>query len=165
MPIRSVWIGTNIKTKIDMNTIVTCKFCGTDFEAWLCQKRKYCSLVCRNKSYQGKPSWNKGLKKGDRPSMKQMGFQESENNPMWCGGDSDKERRNSQYKNWRIKVFERDDFTCQKCNYINGRGIKRRDLNAHHIVRWIDSLELRYKVDNGITLCVPCHIKEHQGSR
>jgi len=65
-------------------------------------------------------------------------------NPMWKGGDSDKERRNADYKEWRIKVFERDKFKCQKCGYFNGCGVKRRDLNAHHIIRWIDSFELRY---------------------
>ena len=80
---------------------------------------------------------------------------------MWCGGDSDKERRNAQYKQWRIKVFERDNFTCQHCGYKNGNGTKRKDLNAHHIVKWIDSFELRYEIDNGKTLCVACHINEH----
>ncbi len=84
-----------------------------------------------------------------------------EKNPMWCGGDSNKDRRNADYKKWRLSVFERDDFVCQKCGYFNGCGVSRKDLNAHHIVRWIDSIELRYEVDNGMTLCAECHIKEH----
>jgi len=84
-------------------------------------------------------------------------------NPMWRGGDSDKERRNRDYKRWRIEVFERDGFVCQMCGYYNGCGTKRRDLNAHHIVGWTESIELRYEVENGTTLCVPCHIKEHTG--
>jgi len=114
-----------------------------------------------SESHKGQEAWNKGLRKGDHPSMKKMGFQEGENNPMWCGGDSDRERRNSAYKVWRIEVFTRDDFTCQCCGYKNGNGTKRKDLNAHHIVKWIDSIELRYEVENGKTLCVPCHINEH----
>ena len=109
----------------------------------------------------GKPTWNKGLHKKDHPSISRMGFQEGESNPMWRGGDSDKERRNAKYKTWRINVFKRDNYTCKKCGYRNGNGNKRKDLNAHHIVRWIDSMELRYEIANGITLCVPCHIIEH----
>jgi len=144
-----------------MKLIKQCNQCGKEFESWKCQNRKFCSNDCRNDSYKGKKTWNKGLRKGDHPSIDKMGFQEGENNPMWKGGDSDKERRNASYKEWRIKVFERDNFTCVKCGYRNGNGTKRRDLNAHHVVRWIDSIELRYELDNGKTMCVPCHIEEH----
>jgi len=114
-----------------------------------------------SESHKGKPSWNKGLKKGDHPSISKMGFQSGVLNPMWNGGDSDSERRNSEYIHWRIAVFKRDGFACQDCGYKNGVGVKRRDLHAHHIVAWIESIELRYEVENGVTLCVPCHIKKH----
>jgi len=30
-------------------------------------------------------------------------------------------------------------------------------LHADHIERWSENEELRYVVDNGRTLCVPCH--------
>jgi len=115
----------------------------------------------RTRFKKGVSPWNKGLKKGDHPSMVKMGFQEGEANPMWQGGDSDSERRNAVYIAWRISVFIRDKYICQKCGYYNGNGNKRRDLNAHHIIKWIDSIELRYELENGVTLCVPCHIKEH----
>jgi hypothetical protein len=114
-----------------------------------------------SESHKGQRAWNKGLRKGDHPSMENIGFKSGEDNPMWCGGDSDKERRNSDYKNWRIDVFKRDKFVCRECGYYNGCGELRKDLNAHHIIRWIDDIELRYVVNNGVTLCVPCHIKEH----
>ena len=99
----------------------------------------------------------------DTPAMRKQKSQRmmGDKNPMWVSGDSDRLRHNAEYKEWRISVFERDDFTCQKCGYRNGNGTKRRDLNAHHIVRWAESIELRYILDNGMTLCVPCHIKEH----
>ena len=134
----------------------TCCWCKKVFNSW--HERTFCSMDCRNKSYAGKKviqdiSGEERQRRKDRMT--------GEANPMWCGGDSDRERRNSRYKVWRIEVFTRDDFTCQCCGYRNGNGTKRKDLNAHHIVKWIDSIELRYEVDNGKTLCVSCHIKEH----
>jgi 5-methylcytosine-specific restriction endonuclease McrA len=57
------------------------------------------------------------------------------------------------YKAWRLKVYQRDRFTCRYCG-ASGRQAK---LNAHHIQRWVDHPSLRYEVTNGITLCYKCH--------
>lgn len=135
-----------------------CRECGDVKEVrFKSHVKKFCSRSCYWKSMEGKPWFDITEKHRIERRERMMG----EKNPMWKGGDSDKERRNSTYKNWRRRVFERDEFTCRHCGYFNGCGIKRRDLNAHHIVHWIESIELRYEIDNGITLCVPCHIKEH----
>ena len=146
-----------------MNKIqYACKECGAPFVAWPSQRRSFCSRICYAKSLTGvKQNRVYAVAERKRRRVRMLG----ENNPMWCGGDSDKERRNSQYKTWRIEVFERDDYTCQKCGYRNGKETVRRDLNAHHIVAWIDSIELRYEVENGQTMCVPCHIRQHLGTR
>ena len=58
------------------------------------------------------------------------------------------------YKDWRIKVYKRDKFTCQ----MPGCKCKKR-LNAHHIQKWSSASMLRYDIDNGITLCKNCHDK------
>jgi 5-methylcytosine-specific restriction endonuclease McrA len=60
-----------------------------------------------------------------------------------------------EYKTWRESVFIRDNYTCQKCN---AKGY----IEAHHIKLWCDYPELRFLVDNGITLCKPCHKNEHK---
>lgn len=59
------------------------------------------------------------------------------------------------YKEWRTAIFERDNYTCQKCH---NRG---RRLNAHHYYSYVDNPELRIDLDNGITLCLECHNSFH----
>ena len=66
-------------------------------------------------------------------------------------------RRNYEdpvYKDWRMKVYKRDKFTCQmpSCGY-------KKYLQAHHIKRWSSASILRYDVHYRITLCKNCHKK------
>ena len=149
----------SMPTATDMITKLSliCEQCGKQFEAWPSRLRKFCSRKCYWLSMKGVCLIEITEQERERRKTRMLGSK----NPMWRGGDSDKERRNRDYKRWRIEVFERDGFTCQRCGYYNGCGKIRRDLNAHHIVGWTESIELRYEVENGTTLCVPCHIKEH----
>ena len=63
-------------------------------------------------------------------------------------GDDAKDRRCSAYAVWRKLVWERDGFSCKILNVAcSGR------IEAHHILGWTDYPELRYEVNNGITLC------------
>lgn len=80
-------------------------------------------------------------------------------NPNWKGGISDdwsKLRYSRDYIIWRKSVFERDNFTCQGCGYDKGHTIE-----AHHILRRVDFPHLTFAINNGITLCKPCHRKVH----
>ena len=58
------------------------------------------------------------------------------------------ERRTSIYADWRRNVWLRDNFKCK----INNSDCCGR-IEAHHILSWRDYVELRYLVNNGITLC------------
>lgn len=72
----------------------------------------------------------------------------------WLGGITPEmqEARNSpQAKAWRCAVFARDDHTCVICHKRGG------DLEADHIEPFAVALELRFDLDNGRTLCKPCH--------
>ena len=69
----------------------------------------------------------------------------------------DKHDRNSdRYKQWRAAVFKRDSYTCRDC-------CSTKNIQAHHIKSWKNNKELRYDIDNGITLCRACHLKAHGG--
>lgn len=61
-----------------------------------------------------------------------------------------------EYKQWRMSVFERDNYTCQKCKDDTGG-----NLEAHHILNYMEHLDLRTTVSNGITLCKTCHKRFH----
>ena len=72
----------------------------------------------------------------------------------WQGGkttQAERIRKSTPYKAWRTAVFERDDYTCVLC------GVRGGVLNADHIKPFALHTELRLDVDNGRTLCVPCH--------
>lgn len=70
----------------------------------------------------------------------------------WKGGISRNVHSLSEpkYKKWRMNVFTRDKFRCKICKTKIG-------LQAHHILRWADFPELRYDINNGITLCLAHH--------
>lgn len=67
------------------------------------------------------------------------------------------ERVSRKYYNWRIKVLERDHYKCQHCSSKN-------NLHAHHIKRFVDYPELRFDINNGLTLCKSCHIEIHKNN-
>ena len=74
-------------------------------------------------------------------------------------GFSDENRRKRnivEYKLWRKAVFERDNFTCQKTGDRGGQ------LEAHHINNFSEFPELRFAIDNGITLSKDAHRKFHK---
>lgn len=78
-----------------------------------------------------------------------------ENNPNWRGGITPERmcaRSTVEYENWRSEVYKKDWYTCQCCG--KSKGIEKQ---AHHLINFAHNEELRYKIDNGITLCKDCH--------
>lgn len=112
---------------------ITCLNCNIKFtiEKHRIGRAKYCSRLCKTNHL------NKGLTK-----------------------ESERVRKSKLYKNWRISVFERDNYTCVICGARNEKGVgKTVLLNADHILPFASNPELRLDVSNGRTLCVSCHRK------
>lgn len=58
------------------------------------------------------------------------------------------ERRSSIYSTWRNDVRKIDNWKCK----INNKDCEGR-LEVHHILGFVEHPELRYDINNGITLC------------
>ena len=71
-------------------------------------------------------------------------------------------RNGDKTKAWRWAVYIRDNFTCQKCKDRTRKGHYVK-LEAHHIKPFATYPELRFDVNNGLTLCKKCHSKEPKG--
>jgi predicted restriction endonuclease len=67
---------------------------------------------------------------------------------------SDDGMRMESYRFWRENILRRDNYTCQSCGIKKGNG---KRIEAHHIKPAIKCPELRFDINNGITLCVSCH--------
>jgi hypothetical protein len=99
-----------------------------------------------------------------------------EKSPNWKGGKSELRviiQKTANYKKWRKKVFERDNYTCKWCGYNKGKIIE-----PHHIITLVSILDdllkefgkenfytkiidnpKLYIISNGVTLCQTCHKK------
>lgn len=115
-------------------TAKTCQVCyginqiGYKFPEWVRRKQS----INRKGKFSGANHWN------------------------WQGGISRAYKTgyySVQYKEWREKVFSRDGY---KCIFVNCKTTDKY-VQAHHIRKFSNYPELRFDVDNGITLCRNCH--------
>lgn len=110
---------------------LVCIRCGSIFNRKNYKTSKYCSPKCQNDSH------SERMYKG--------------------GGNQDENRKlrtSREYQEWRRGVFKRDNYSCVKCN-------KKGRIHAHHIIPFSKDKSKIYDLDNGMTLCLECHGKEH----
>jgi hypothetical protein len=79
-------------------------------------------------------------------------------NSSWKGGitpENHKIRHSLESKFWKRECLKRDNFICQKT------GQKGGELEVHHINNFADFPELRFDINNGITLSKQSHKEFH----
>jgi hypothetical protein len=136
----AAWKGRERKHKQRRSTKL-CATCGKEFVFRPCEASKaHCSAACywlamRSRKGALSSGWKGGVYTGTRAT-----------------------RNSLEMKNWRILVFLRDRFICQKCGQWGGK------LEAHHIKEFAKYPELRFEISNGVTLCKPCHRGLHRVS-
>jgi predicted restriction endonuclease len=80
-----------------------------------------------------------------------------ERNWNWKGGINIENKRikaSLEYHIWRNEVYRKDNWTCRLCG-------NKKQIVAHHLKLFSEFPELRFSIDNGITLCRSCHWKIH----
>lgn len=121
-----------------------CNFCNKEYKS---EAKYYCSRNCLNKDNflikNLSKSWGK-------PRYANRGL----NNKGWKGGIS---RRTAYDKEWKEQVKKRDNYKCVNCKNSN-----LIELRVHHIKDFWIYPNLRYEVDNGLTLCIRCHPLKHK---
>ena len=143
---------------------------GSYFKCLICGKKfwrrppfikkgdnKFCSKRCYFK-------WQKGRHHSEQFRYK-CSLRIGEKGTNWKGGITPINRkiRNCREMNeWRTAVLKRDNYTCQKCGAKNKKNNYIR-IEAHHKKPFAIFPELRFVIDNGITLCKKCHDKEPKG--
>jgi hypothetical protein len=124
------------------------------------KKQKPESVAKMKAKLKGRSVWNKGKKTGIRPSsVFKKGEHVGENNINWKGGVTpihNQIRSSIEGRLWIQSVFARDGYTCQKT------GVKGGKLTAHHILNFSSNPELRFAIDNGITLSIESHKEFHK---
>lgn len=150
-----------------------CLNCPIIFTSFASLNQKYHSKKCYYKSRKGvrisiKTEFIEGRKnphKGDSNWINSGTFKENhigmkkESNPNWQGGITPlntKVRNSKKFCLWRDNVFKRDNWTCQKYGIVGGK------LTAHHIQNFAQYPELRFEINNGITLSKKAHQEFHR---
>jgi len=158
-----------------------CLICGEKFFIYLSkyQKGMFCSRKCKGMAQRGKNhfAWKGGIKKhiciicgkifyknNDKfCSVKCYGKWQSINRIKdkhwnWKGGkdyENKKIRNNLEYGIWRKEIYKKDRWTCRICG-------SKKQIVAHHLKLFSEYPELRFDINNGITLCRSCHLKLHK---
>jgi len=101
-----------------------------------------------------------GFQKGHTPFNKgKKGFNSQEKHYNWKDGKTPNNqiiRHSIEYKLWGGAVYARDNYTDQKT------GIRSGNLVAHHIQNFSSYPELRFAINNGITLSKESHREFHK---
>ena len=165
---------------------ITCKVCKTGFYAapWEMKRRKgkmFCSKEC---SYKGRtctmlfkkghadlvPKSSRGHSEETKKKMRIANSAKAlkttgERHYRWLSDrtqlkDARKDRGGQLHREWSKTVKNRDGWKCRTSNSCcSGRVV------AHHIKTWQDHPELRYEVNNGITLCHVHHPRKRNDER
>lgn len=149
-----------VSEKLKKGNFFKCLVCGQQF--WRPPRAikkgdcKFCSRDCYFK-------WQKGRERSQEFREKCRSGQKKRNEGKVLITPINTRIRNSrEYVFWRETIFARDNWTCQECGARSKAG-NVVEIHAHHIKPFATFPEIRFSIDNGVTLCKKCHNKKPKG--
>jgi len=146
-------------TKIDK----VCLFCKSPFQTdCFMPNKKFCNQVCVHKAL---PHNHTQGMKGSEKQKQMMRERTGEKHFAWIKDrtqlkDDHRNRGGSLSREWSKSVKKRDAWKCKISNKdCDGK------IESHHILSWKDYPELRYVLENGITLCKIHHPKKREDEK
>jgi hypothetical protein len=158
-----------------------CVYCNKPFKInYSFPTKQYCKFECWVETVRGVPKSEKHIQKmrennarywlGKKQSAEHIAkatrglkeYQSGAKHWNWKGGVTPLQRKlrfTNKYRQWRVAIFERDDYTCVLCNARGG------ELNADHYpipyaqLVYEKNWKTLYDLSNGRTLCIDCHRK------
>ena len=118
-----------------------------------------CECRCGNKIQVSSNDLNTNHTKSCGCILKEM---IGEKHPRYNPELTDEERIFGRYelygvniKRWRNAVYKRDKYICQVCSKNSNK------LHAHHLNSFHWDKDGRFDINNGVTMCEPCHKEFH----
>ena len=144
---------------------VNCDVCGKELERPVCATKEHEYFLCGAEKCRSAKSREIAIESN-------LGHISGSAHHNWKGGRTkitNNLTETNEYITWRKNIYERDEYTCRIC------GTKNPPFNAHHIKTLIkiitennvnDIHDARncselWDIDNGVTLCIKCHEKQH----
>lgn len=147
------WKGGKIK--------IECKICHKEVFTYE-KNRQFCSSICRILFTRGKKHTKEHKEKignSQRGKTKKI----SKITPL-----ANLIRRCINYKLWRTKCFERDNYTCQLCYQVGKKLVVDHypklfsEIFKENNIKTLEEAvkcEIFWDINTGRTLCVKCHLK------
>lgn len=150
-----------------------CEQCGNEFEVWEYEKNsKYCTNKCHHESMMAdiielecanckvifkRKNLAARLKNKNNFCTKKCAdiFNSGKNHYEWKDNLHDNNEKTALAR-WAKDIKNRDNNCCNECG--------EQDVNilhAHHIKSKSERPDLIFNYDNGVCLCLYCHLKKH----
>lgn len=161
------WFLKGRKPNNDLRKAINCLKCNSVFLASPSAERMFCSQRCGHLGKKS-PNYWLGKKMSEEHIQKLSDAHKGEKAYQWIEdrtklkrfNDDAKDRRSYAYQEWRRRVWIRDNYKCKIANQeCKGR------LEAHHILGYAEHPELRYDINNGITLCHFHHPRKRENEK
>lgn len=131
-----------------------CKKCNRIWYNKRWKKQKFCTVSCSSKYNINKKNLHTfDIRKKISATLQGINIEEWKD---FSQPEIIRLRDSKEYNEWRKSIYKKDNYTCRICKVRGGT------LHAHHILKFSKFKDERFDLNNGVTLCINCHMKVTQ---